>query len=37
MPFHFQVYHESKNLNFHKAETISLIDKFSLAIQTNGQ
>ena len=27
MPFHFQVYHESKNLNFHKAETISLIDK----------
>jgi putative glycosyltransferase (TIGR04372 family) len=27
MPFHFQVYHESKNLNFHRAETISLIDK----------
>ncbi len=27
IPFHFQVYSESKNLKFHKAETISLIDE----------
>ncbi len=27
MPFHFQVYQEAKQLNFHKANTLSLIDK----------
>ena len=27
MPFHFQVYHEAKNLGFHDAKTFSLVDK----------